>query len=149
MKTFVKSDGSLFPAIPSLFDDRLKKDWLDSSLATRKMTAATLPAANVKETNETFVIEVAAPGMRRDNFKVELQNNLLSVSAEVHGHNNQPENYTRREFSYQSFHRSFTLPEDMVEASKISARYNNGMLFITVPKREGGNAKRPKVIAIS
>lgn len=152
MKTLVKSNGTLFPAIPSLFDDFFNKDWLDSSSATWKTMGATLPAANIRETNETFIIEVAAPGMKRDDFKVELQHNVLTISGEVRydpEDNNDQDNYTRKEFSYQSFQRSFTLPENVVEGNKISAKYNNGILSINVPKRDEAKVKPPKVIAIS
>ena len=150
MKTLVKSNGSLFPAIPSLFNDLFNKDWLDPSLVNWKTSGATLPAANVKETKEKIVIELAVPGMKRDNFRVELRNNILSISAEVQEPqpNDEQESYTHLEFSYLSFNRSFTLP-DRAEVSKISARYNNGILFITVPKREEGKIKPPKVIGIS
>jgi HSP20 family protein len=152
MKTLVKSNGSFFPAIPSLFDDFFNMDWLDSSSATWKTTGATLPAANVKETNDAFTIEIAAPGMKKDNFKIESQNNVLTISAEtIHDQENGSgeENYTRREFSYQSFQRSFSLPEDVVEGTKISAHYDNGILYITVPKREEVKVKPPRQISIS
>ena len=69
MKSLVKSNGTFFPAIPSLFDDFLTRDWLDSSLANWRVSGATLPAVNVMETNDDFKIEVAAPGMKRNDFK--------------------------------------------------------------------------------
>jgi HSP20 family protein len=81
MKTLVKSNGNLFPTIPSLFDDLFNRDWLDSSLNTWKAAGTTLPAVNVKETNDSFTIEVAAPGMKRDDFTVQLQNNVLTISS--------------------------------------------------------------------
>jgi len=152
MKTLVKSNGSFFPAIPSLFDDFFGKDWLDSSSATWKTAGATLPAANVRETNDTFTIEVAAPGMKKDDFKIELQNNVLSISAETNHvleNGSGEDSYTRREFSYQSFQRSFSLPEHVVEGTKISARYNNGILYIAVPKRDEVKVKPPRLISIS
>jgi HSP20 family protein len=152
MKTLVKNNGTLFPAIPSLFDDFFNRDWLDSSLASWKSTGTTLPAANVKESNDLFTIEIAAPGMKRDDFKVELQNNVLTISADLqHEQENNmgDQQYTRREFSYNSFQRSFSLPENMVEGSKISARYDNGILYISVPKREEVKVKPPRLISIS
>ena len=152
MKTLVKSNGNLFPAIPSLFDDFFNRDWLDSSSASWKTMGATLPAANVKETNDVFTIEIAAPGMKRDNFKVELQNNVLTISADLQQeqeNGNDDESYTRREFGYQAFQRSFSLPENIVEGSKISARYNNGILYISVPKRDEVKIKPPRLISIS
>ena len=152
MKTLVKSNSSLFPAIPSLFEELLNKDWLDSSLSTWKTSGATLPAVNVKETNDAFCIEVAAPGMKRENFKVELQNDMLTISSEIqnqHEENGQEGGYTRREFSYQSFQRSFELPKNVVDEDKIKARYENGLLLLSIPKREEAKPRPPKLIEIS
>lgn len=152
MKTLVKSNGSLVPAIPSLFDEFFNRDWLDSSLSTWKTEGTTLPAVNVKETNDAFAIEVAAPGMKRDDFTVQLQNNVLTISSELQEQKEEKDqngDYTRREFSYQSFQRSFSLPENRVEGSKISARYTDGILHVVIPKREEAKVKPPRVISIS
>src|SRR3981189_219451 len=114
MKKLMKSNGSLFPAIPSLVDDLFTKDWF-SSLATWKTSGVTLPDANVMETNDEFKIEVAAPGMKRDDFKVELDNNVLTISSQREDSREEKDekgNYTHREFSYQSFRRSFSMPEN-------------------------------------
>ena len=152
MKTLVRTNGNLFPAIPSLLNDLFTDDWFDSSLANWKSTGATLPAVNVRETNEDFNIEVAAPGMKRDDFKVELDNNVLTISSQQQNDqeekNNEP-GYTRREFSYQSFQRSFKLPENQVEGDKIAARYVDGILQITVPKKDEAKVKPAKQITVS
>lgn len=152
MNSMVRSNNTLFPTIPSLFDDFFRRDWLDSSLANWKESGATLPAVNVKESNDDFQIEVAAPGMTRDDFKVELDNNVLTISSEREQKNEEKDekgNYTRREFSYQSFQRSFSLPESKVLGDKISARYSDGILYVTVPKSEDAKVKPAKQIAIS
>jgi HSP20 family protein len=152
MNSMVRSNNTLFPTIPSLFDDFFTRDWLDSSLANWKVSGATLPAVNVKESNDDFQIEVAAPGMTRDDFKVELDNNVLTISSEREQKNEEKDekgNYTRREFSYQSFQRSFSLPESKVLGDKISARYSDGILYVTVPKSEEAKVKPAKQIAIS
>ena len=152
MKTLVRTNGSLFPTIPSLLNDFFTDDWLNSSLANWKSSGATLPAVNVRETNDDFRIEVAAPGMKRDDFKVELDNNVLTISSERENSREEKGNdgnFTRREFSYQSFQRSFTLPENQVEGDKIAARYVDGILQITVPKKEVAKVKPAKQIAIS
>lgn len=152
MKNLVKTNGTFFPTIPSLFEDFLTRDWLDSSLANWRESGATLPAVNVMESNDDFRIEVAAPGMKRDDFKVELDNNVLTISsqreqtAEEKGERG---DYTRREFSYQSFQRSFSLPENRVQGDKISARYMDGILHVTIPKSENAKVKPAKQIAIS
>ncbi len=152
MKTLSRTNGSLFPAIPSLFDDFFMRDWLDGSNANWRTAGTTLPAVNVLETNDEFRIEVAAPGMKRDDFRVELDNNMLTISSEREESQEQKDkhgNYTRREFSYMAFQRSFALPENKVEGEKISAKYKDGILFITVPKKEEAKVKPAKQIAVT
>ena len=152
MKSLVKSNGSFMPTIPSLFDDFFTRDWLDSSLANWRVAGATLPAVNVVETNDDFRIEVAAPGMKRGDFKVELDNNVLTISSEREDKAEEKDsngNYTRREFSYQSFQRSFSLPENKVLGDKITARYVDGILHVTVPKSEDAKVKPAKQIAVA
>lgn len=98
-----------------------------------------MPAVNVRETKDAYELEVAAPGMQKQDFKVELDNNMLVISAEKenkHEEQNEKENYTHRELSDQSFVRTFSLPERLVESEKISAKYHGGILHITVPKTE-------------
>lgn len=152
MKSLIKTNGTFFPAIPSLFEDFFTKDWLDSSQANWRESGATLPAVNVVETNDDFKIEVAAPGMKRDDFKVELDNNVLTISSQREQTGEEEDargNYTRREFSYQSFQRSFSLPENRVQGDKIAARYMDGILHVTIPKSENAKVKPAKQIAIS
>ena len=152
MKSLVKSNGTLFPTIPSLFDDFFTRDWLDSSRANWRVSGASLPAVNVMETNDDFRIEVAAPGMKRNDFKVELDNNVLTISSQREDRNEEKDengNYARREFSYQSFQRSFSLPENKVLGDKISARYVDGILLVTVPKSEEAKVKPARQIAVS
>jgi HSP20 family protein len=152
MKTLSRTNGNFFPAIPSLLNDFFTDDWFDSSLSNWKSTGATLPAVNVSETNDAFKIEVAAPGMKREDFKVELDNHVLTISSQresEHEEKDRNQGYTRREFSYQSFQRSFTLPQDKVEGDKIAARYDDGILEITAPKRHEAKVKAAKQISVS
>ena len=103
MKSLVRSNGNSFSSIPSLLNDVFTEDWLDSSIGNWKSMGATLPAVNVRENNDDFLIEVAAPGMKRDDFKVELDNNLLTISAQTEEQKDSSDKsgkYTRREFSY-------------------------------------------------
>ena len=151
MKNLVRTNGNSFSSIPSLLNDLFMDDWFDSSLRNWRSSGATLPAVNVRETNDDFVIEVAAPGMNRDDFKVELDNNLLSISAELEEKNetsDQNRAYNRREFNYQSFQRSFSLPENKVEGTKISAKYKDGILHVTVPKKEEAKIKPARQITV-
>jgi HSP20 family protein len=146
----MKSKTNMFPAIPSLLNNLLQDDWLDSTLGRITAGAATLPAANIRETENDFRIELAAPGMRKEDFKVELNNEVLTVSVEREIKNDtQQGEYTRQEFSYQAFQRSFTLPPDRVNGEQITARYEDGILNIVVPKLEEAKAKPVRQIAIS
>lgn len=152
MKTLVKPNGNLFPAIPSLIEDFFLRDMFDSSNLNWRSSGTTLPAVNVGETNDAFTIEVAAPGMKREDFHVELDNNMLTISSEREEKKEEKDSqnlYTRREFSYQSFQRSFALPENKIAGDRITAKYTDGILYITVPKKEEAKVKPPKQISIS
>jgi HSP20 family protein len=139
MTNIVKSNGNLrdlfFPELPALFDDSLMKDFFHAPAG--RSTA--LPAVNIKENDQTYEIDIAVPGMDKKDFKVELKDNRLTISARKENKNEESDSsnrYVRREFSYQSFTRSFTLPEHTVESDNISATYTDGILNITVPKKE-------------
>ena len=136
---------------PSFWDNFFSKDLMDWGTANFSSTDTTLPAVNVKESVESFEIEVAAPGMNREDFKVNLENNVLTISSERKEEKKQEEKgrYTRREFSYQSFQRSFTIPQDLVDGEKISAKYCDGLLCITLPKKEEVKPKPAREITIS
>lgn len=134
---------------PSLFDNLFSRDWMDWTNSNFSDTNTTMPAVNVKETNDEFEIEVAAPGMKKDDFKVNLENNVLTIESEKKEEQKQNEgDYTRREFSYQSFKRSFNIPENQVNGDHIEAKYNEGILCITLPKREEVKPKPPREIKI-
>lgn len=121
-------------------------DWNESNFST---TNSTLPAVNIRENEESFMIEMAAPGLTKDNFKVNLDRNRLVISSELKEEKNENgEKYSRREFSYQSFQRSFTLPEGIIDGDKISAKYNNGILMVSIPKRDEVKPKPAKEIDI-
>jgi HSP20 family protein len=94
---------------------------------------------------------MAAPGMSKKDFKIELDNEILKISSEkkVENELNESERYTCREFSYQSFERTFHLPKSVVDLTKIKAKYDDGMLRITIPKREEAKALPPRQIDIA
>ena len=149
MKTLAKRSNRFFPEIPPSFDEFLNTNWFDMP-STNFMRENTLPAVNIKENENSFELEVAAPGMKKDDFKVELDNNQLSIFSEKQMENEEKEeNFTRREFSYQSFHRTFNLPENKVDGNKISANYKNGILHILIPKKEEAKKQTPKMIEIA
>ena len=152
MKNLVRTNGDSFSSIPSLLNEFFNDGWFDSSLANWRSQGGSMPAVNVRESNDEFMIEVAVPGMKRDDFKVELDNNVLTISSskeEKAEEKNRAGEYTRREFSYQAFQRSFSLPEAKVEGGKISAKYTDGILYVTVPKREEAKMKPVRQIAVS
>lgn len=135
---------------PSFFDRFWNNDLMDWNLTNFSDTNTSLPAVNVKETTDDFCIEVAAPGMKKDDFKVSLHNNVLTVSSGKKDEKEQKdENYTRKEFSYQTFQRSFTVSENSVDSEKIEANYVDGILKIKLPKREEMKPKPLREIKIS
>ena len=151
METLVKSNGNLFPSTPSMFDDFFTRDFFNLS---NRNQANTLPAVNIQETKDKFILELAAPGMAKEDFKIELNNNNnnLMITAERENKvedKDEEGNYTRQEFSYQHFSRSFRLPETKVQGDKISAKYDNGILNISIPKQVNSVADSSRRIEIS
>jgi len=134
---------------PSLFDRFFNNDFESWNRDNFSKTNTTLPSLNIKENKDFFFVEVAAPGFEKSDFKIELNNDLLTVSSEKKLNNEvkEGERITKQEFSYQSFSRSFTLPE-LVDEEKISAKYENGILAISIPKKEAAKPKSPKLIDI-
>jgi HSP20 family protein len=134
----------------NLFDDFFSRDLWSYGLANNSATNTTIPAVNIKETAENFEVAMAAPGMRKEDFRVELEGNQLTISSEFENQQEQKEGerYTRREFSYQSFQRSFTLPRNVVDVEQIEATYNDGVLRLLIPKREEAKQKPPRTIEI-
>ena len=119
-----------------LFNDVFESFFNDSFLSDRMVSR--VPAVNIAETDNEYQIELAAPGMKKDDFKVNLEKNLLSISVEKRSENteaNEAKKYNRREFSYTSFVRTFTLPES-ANYEQINAEYIDGVLKINVAKRE-------------
>ncbi len=136
--------------LPSFFDRFFNNDLMDWNLSNFSSTNTSLPAVNVKETDDDYILEVAAPGMSKKDFKINFQNNVLTISSEKEDKKEEKEdNYTRREFCYRSFQRSFTVPGYDVDSEKISASYNEGILNIKLPKREEVKPKPAREIKIS
>lgn len=136
--------------LPSFFDRFWNNELMDWGHLNFSSTNTSLPAVNVKETADDFVIELAAPGMEKTDFKINFKNNVITISSERENEKEETKgNYTRREFSYQSFQRSFTVPENAIMSDKIEARYNNGILQVTLPKREEVKPQPEREIQIS
>ncbi len=132
---------------PSIIDELLKPDWLGGI----QNFNANVPAVNIKETDTNFGIELAAPGKTKEDFNIEIDHNVLTISSEEKNEKEEKDNrgkYTRREFSYSSFRRAFTLPES-VNSDSINATYENGVLHVTLPKREEALPKPKRMIEIA
>jgi HSP20 family protein len=107
-----------------------------------------VPAVNVKEEKEFFLIDVAAPGMKKDDFKVEIDNGVLIISAATEERKEEKtDEYKRQEFSFQNFKRSFWLPEN-VNYDMIAANYENGLLKLKLPKMKTVELAKSKTIPV-
>lgn len=131
---------------PSIFDEFLKPDWLGG---VQNLNTQHVPAVNIKETDKDFTLELAVPGKSKEDFNIEVDDRVLTISSE-HKEEKKEDNdkYTRREFRHFAFRRSFNLP-DSINEEDINAAYENGILKLTLPKREEALPKPRKVIEIS
>ena len=151
MSIVKRNNNNWMNDMPGLFDDTFTINFFNWGLGNFSNTNTSIPAVNIKETGDAFEVEMAAPGMTKSDFKVELDNNLLTISSEkkVSNEEKDGDRYTRREFSFQSFQRSFQLPKDVVDADKIEAKYNDGLLRLVKPKKEEVKKRPPRTIQIS
>jgi HSP20 family protein len=133
-------------SLPLLFDDFLRpwNDWFDGgSLLTRTLT---IPAVNIIENKDDYLISLAVPGMKKEDFKIDVEGNFLTISCEKE--EKKEIKHNRREFNYSSFSRSFNLPEE-VNKEKIDAHYEDGVLKLNLPKKEEVKKQQPnKHIAV-
>lgn len=151
MSLIVRRNGGL----PSLLSDFFGPSMIDGDFfdLTNDMFPARLginvPRANVSETPKEFLLELAAPGLERNDFNVEVDNHTLTISAEKEETKEEKDNeYSKREYSFNSFSRSFTLP-DNVKESNIDAKYENGVLKVSIPKAKETPVKAARTIAVS
>lgn len=134
--------------LPAIFNDFFTRDLFRPSFAT---TGVSTPAVNIIETNEDFRLEMVAPGMKKENFSLELQDDVLNISYDHEDNREDAKRgwkYRTREYNYHSFARSFSLPET-VETDKIQAKYEDGILNVIIPKREEAKSKPAREISIS
>ena len=135
------SNGNFFP---SLMEEFFRPDWVGGM----QQHNVAVPPVNIRETDNAFEVELSAPGKAKEDFIIELDNELLTISSEQKSENTTQEGkFTRREFSHASFRRSFTLPETVKE-DDITATYENGILKISLPKREEALPKPKRMIEI-
>lgn len=143
-------NGNRFPLFSPMFDDFFGRELFNWGNNNYSSTSTTMPSVNIRETADNYEVEVAAPGMEKKDFKITLDGNLLTISSSRQQSNEDTnDRFTRREFSYQAFQRSFELPKDVVDEDKINARYENGLLYLSIPKKEEAKKKEPKMIEIS
>lgn len=120
---------------PSLLSDFFKpwNEWFDNGLMERTLT---VPAVNVLENGDHYTISLAAPGLKKEDFNIRIDGNILTISSEKEEKKeSKDERFTRKEYSYSSFSRSFNIPDD-VKQDKIDAHYDNGVLHIQLPRKE-------------
>lgn len=141
MKTLVRNYDNLnsFPALfNEFFGEPVVAKWNKN-----------LPAANIKENEDNFGIELVAPGFKKEAFKVEVHERNLTISAEEKTESEEKtETFLRKEYSFGSFTRSFRLP-NTVDSDKIEAAYEDGVLHVNIPKKEEAKPKEPKLISIN
>lgn len=130
---------------PVFANPLLNNEWMGRFFDDEERTSA--PSVNVKETEKGFELAVAAPGLEKKDFRISVEKDQLTISAQKENQSEEKTNrFLRREFSYEKFTRSFTLPEN-IDAENITAQYENGVLNVLLPKR-GDSAPRTKEISI-
>ena len=133
---------------PSVFDDFFKpwNEWFGNGGSWGRVMD--VPAVNITEEKDAYKVSLAAPGMKKGDFKIDINGNLLTISAEKEESKEEKEKkFTRKEYSYSSFSRCFTLP-DKVNQEKIDAKYEDGVLKISLPRKEGAKKPAAKHIAV-
>ena len=134
---------------PPLFDDFFKpwNEWFDTESSFLSRTVR-IPSVNITENKDEYSVSLAVPGMKKDDFKIDVDRNMLTISCEKdETKEEQDKKYTRREYSYSSFSRSFNLPDE-VNSEKIDARYEDGLLKISLPRKEEAKKSAAKQIAV-
>lgn len=146
----LRRNNNWMPGVPSIFNNWFNDDtfgWNENS-----MVRSTQPDVNIKENEKDYQIELAAPGMNKNDFHIEVNNNVLTISANVENKKEEKDDdgkYYTREFSYQSFSRSFNLGDNLVKDDKIKAKYEDGVLKVTLPKQEESKVETSRMIKIS
>jgi len=136
------------PGLPSWFDDLLGKSY-GNEFVTNFNTGLSLPAVNVIDSANEFIVEMAVPGLKKSDFEINIDNHILSIGVEKETEDQEnSKTYTRREFGYASFKRTFSIPKS-VDVEKISASYNDGVIKVVLPKLDEAKKKPKRSISIS
>ena len=140
-----KNTNELIRPFRSLLSGHYNSDLLEEDF----FRSTSLPAVNVKETSQQLELELAVPGMKRDEIVVKVENGMLNISAESKQEKEEKEeNYTRKEFNYAAFNRSFSIP-DSLDQDQISAKYEEGILQVIIAKKEENKQEAAKSISIN
>ena len=134
--------------MPSLFEDLFKpwNEWFDNGGALGRIM--NMPAVNITEQKNDYLVSLAAPGMKKEDFNIDVDGNMLTISSEKEETKEEKEKkFTRKEYNYSSFSRSFTLPDE-VNKEKIDAKYEDGVLKISLPRKEEAKKPAAKHIAV-
>lgn len=145
-----RKNGDLFPSLTSdlLEHSFFPRLWDAENDFWNWNVAAKVPLANITETQNDYQVELCVPGLKREDFHVDLDEGMLTISCEKEEEKKEEKaNYKRREFSYNSFSRSFRLPENIMEDG-INAKYENGMLKVSIPKKSVSITKPKKAINV-
>ncbi|MBL7923721.1 MAG: Hsp20/alpha crystallin family protein [Bacteroidia bacterium] len=148
MTTLFKADtGKIKPRVFSgMLDPFFKKEWgewFDKSYMD------TIPSVNISETPKSYHVEMAAPGLKKEDFKINIQGDMITISSEKESETKTEEKeFSRREYNYNSFSRSFSLPE-FVDQEKIAATYSEGILKLDLPKKDVVKTADTKNIKVS
>jgi HSP20 family protein len=132
--------------MPSVFDDFFKP-W-NELFDNGWMRSINVPAVNITEEKDRYMVSMAAPGLKKGDFNIDVDGNLLTISSEKEDSTEEKnKKFTRKEYSYSSFSRSFTLPEE-IRKDMIEAKYDDGVLKITLPRKAEANTPAAKHIAV-
>lgn len=144
-----KRSNSPLPSIVRMIDNLFNDEIINHHRQGLTVWNGSMPAVNVKETDDQFDLELAAPGMSKSDFNIEIDADVLTISSEKKATKEEKEEgrFTRREFRYNAFKRSFNLPES-VDSTKIAANYVDGILSVVIPKREEAKPQPARKIEI-
>lgn len=147
--TLVRRNSIRPTSFDRLFND-LAKDFFAPTVVATNTSNTNCPSVNIIEDEHNYVLEVAAPGLKKEHFELKVDKNTLTIKGEKKVEETaSTEKFLRREFDHQSFERSFTLAEDKVETQDIRATYSEGVLKVTLPKKAEAKAEEPKLIEVA
>ena len=149
MRQLVRRRNHGFPTFAKVVNDIFNEDFVKNLDENLSVWNGSQPAVNVKEDADGFALALAAPGYGKEDIEIKIEDNVLTISSEKKDEatEKEGEKFTRKEFKYAAFKRTFTLP-DTVDSTKIAANYENGILNLSIPKKEEAKPLPARTIAI-